>query len=334
MWNKHFSQLLVADDSTLHTNMQLAELLNAATPPVPISAQGATQYCPEDGRVYEIRQVPLAHGGRVITFTDISNLIKREIALENARKDAERANASKTRFLASASHDLRQPIHALGLFFEELSERVRDTDTAQLIDQIEDSIAAINSMLNALLDVSKLDAGLVKPEWQPCLLADIFTRLNAEFQPLAQENRNAIRFRLCDYWVQTDPAMLERMLRNLIGNALRYTTSGRVLVGARLRSDQVEIQVIDTGQGIPPDQLVEVFTDFHQLHNPAWAGHCQASRTLATSPDFGAVQPRQRLLFFDKHTYDGQAYSCRHGTRKQAPAGNGSLAGQACAVAR
>jgi len=268
MWNKHFSQLLASTDSRVHANAQLTQLLSSATPPVPTSTEGTTQYRLADGRVYEIRQVPLTHGGRVITFTDISNLIKRETALENARKEAVRANAAKTRFLASASHDLRQPIHALGLFFGELSERVRDRDTAQLIAQVDDSIAAINSMLNALLDVSKLDAGVVKPEFRPCLLADIFARLQAEFQPLAQENLNAVRFRPCRYWVETDPAMLERMLRNLIGNALRYTENGRVLVGARLRGTQVEIQVIDTGHGIPPDQLKEVFVEFHQLHNP------------------------------------------------------------------
>ncbi len=268
MWNKHFSQLLASVDSPIHANAQLAQLLCATTPPVSVNDQGTTQFRLANGRVYEIRQVPLAQGGRVITFTDISDLIKREIALENARKEAERANAAKTRFLASASHDLRQPTHALGLFFGELSDRVRDADTALLIDQIDDSIAAINSMLNALLDVSKLDAGVVKPERQACALADIFARINAEFQPLALENHNTIRVRPCRYWVQTDPAMLERMLRNLIGNALRYTENGRVLVGTRLRGAHVDIQVIDTGSGIPPDQLNEVFVEFHQLHNP------------------------------------------------------------------
>ncbi|WP_445372357.1 hybrid sensor histidine kinase/response regulator [Methylomonas sp. HW2-6] len=267
MWNARFSDTLAAVGCQVEPGTNLAQLLAAANPPLPVSAQGPAHYHLPGGPVYEILQVLLRHGGRVITFTDISNLIKRELALENARRDAERANAAKTRFLAAASHDLRQPIHALGLFFGELSERVRGENTAHLIDRIDDAIDAVNSMLSALLDVSKLDAGVVTPELQACDLAELFERLHAEFQPLAQENRNTVRFRPGRYPVATDPAMLERMLRNLIGNALRYTENGRVLVGTRLRGAELEIQVIDTGRGIPEDQLHEVFVEFHQLHN-------------------------------------------------------------------
>ena len=194
-----------------------------------------------------------------------SDLIKRE----QARKEAEQANAAKTRFLAAASHDLRQPIHALGLFFAELSERVYSPETALVIDQIDDSIEAINSMLNALLDVSKLDAGVVKPTIQRYRLTELFVRLNAEFQPIALENQNELRIRPTLSTVNTDPAMLERMLRNLIGNALRYTENGRILVAARPRGQNLEIQVLDNGLGIPQDQLEEIFIEFHQLQNPA-----------------------------------------------------------------
>ena len=153
--------------------------------------------------------------------------------LEQTLAEAEQANAAKTRFLATASHDLRQPIHALGLFFAELSDRVYSPDTALVIGQVEDSIAAINSMLNALLDVSKLDAGIVKPAIEPVALSDLFARLQAEFQPIALENHNKLRIRPALAIVNTDPAMLDRMLRNLIGNALRYTENGRILVAAR-----------------------------------------------------------------------------------------------------
>jgi CheY-like chemotaxis protein len=198
-----------------------------------------------------------------------SDLIKREQALETARKEAEQANAAKTRFLAAASHDLRQPIHALGLFFAELSERVYSPETALVIAQIDDSIDVINSMLNALLDVSKLDAGVVKPAIQPYRLTELFVRLNAEFQPIALENQNELRILPTLSTVNTDPAMLERMLRNLIGNALRYTENGRILVAARPRGQNLEIQVLDNGLGIPQDQLEEIFIEFHQLQNPA-----------------------------------------------------------------
>jgi len=188
---------------------------------------------------------------------------------EEARKAAEQANAAKTRFLAAASHDLRQPIHALGLFFAELSDRVRSPETNKLITQVDDSIIAINSMLNALLDVSKLDAGVVKPNVECFTLTALFARLESEFIPVALEDHNELRIRRTSVSVRSDPAMLERMLRNLIGNALKYTEHGRVLVAARPRGDNVEIQVFDNGSGIPNDQLNEIFIEFHQLGNPA-----------------------------------------------------------------
>ena len=102
-------------------------------------------------------------GGRVVTYTDITDLKRREAALEAARRNAEQANAAKTRFLAAASHDLRQPIHALGLLFATLADRVRDASTAPLLEQIDGAVDAVDSMLNSLLDISKLDAGVVRP---------------------------------------------------------------------------------------------------------------------------------------------------------------------------
>lgn len=189
--------------------------------------------------------------------------------LERALVEADQANAAKTRFLAAASHDLRQPIHALGLFFAELSDRVYSPETAPVIGQVEDSIAAINSMLNALLDVSKLDAGVIAPNIATFSLTDIFRRLQMEFQPIAVENHNELRVRATDALVKSDPAMLERMLRNLIGNALRYTKNGQILMAARKRGQNFEIQVFDTGVGIPADQFDDIFIEFHQLHNPA-----------------------------------------------------------------
>ncbi len=188
---------------------------------------------------------------------------------DQARKAAEQANAAKTRFLAAASHDLRQPIHALNLFFAELSDRVRNAETNTLLVQVEESIHAINSMLNALLDVSKLDAGVVRPGIKSIGLAEMFARLATEFASIAPENHNALRIRHTQAVVHSDPVMLERILRNLISNALRYTAHGRVLIAARTRGDTVQIQVFDTGPGIPEDQLSDIFIEFYQLGNPA-----------------------------------------------------------------
>ncbi len=270
MWNQQFTDLLGPIRTQVQTGTNLASILN--TLPLTTHAGHGTELHLNDGRIFEIRQTELQNGGRVLTYTDISDSIKREYALETARKSAERANTAKTRFLAAASHDLRQPIHALGLFFAELSDHVHNLhnpETDTLIAQINESITAINSMLNALLDVSKLDAGIVKPVIKDIELAEIFSRLRSEFASIAQENRNRLRIRNTRIMVRSDPTMLERMLRNLIGNALRYTENGCVSVAARLRNGSVQIQVFDNGPGIPENQFDEIFVEFHQLDNPA-----------------------------------------------------------------
>lgn len=291
MWNNKFVDLLGETGSLVALNANLAAILDATSPldnqvsqvvdnawaakPDPANStldsfsKTWSKYRLQSGQVYEIRQSELKQGGRVLTYTDITDQVKHVEALEKARKDAEQANAAKTRFLAAASHDLRQPIHALGLFFAELSDRVHNPETALVIGQIDDSISAINSMLNALLDISKLDAGVVKPNLEDCNLKDIFNRLKTDFQPIALENQNELRIRHSSAIVTTDPVMLERMLRNLIGNALRYTENGRVLVAAKRRKQHIEIQIFDNGAGIPKDQLDDIFIEFHQLQNPA-----------------------------------------------------------------
>ena len=263
MWNNKFTDLLGEKArAKVEENANLSSLLNEASPPMLPTPDGGTEYQLPDGQVYEIHQSQLSHGGRVLTYTNISERIKREQALE-------KANASKTRFLAAASHDLRQPIHALGLFFDELSDQVYSPETAQVISQIEDSITAISSMLNALLDISKLDAGVIKPKFDTVPLGEMLARLQKEFAYIASENGNRLHIRVTKLAAMSDPAMLERMLRNLIGNALRYTENGRVIVAARKRGKTIHIQVIDNGSGIPEDQLDEIFVEFHQLQNPA-----------------------------------------------------------------
>ncbi len=292
MWNRNFLDLLGLGDHQIQNGQRLDTILNAADPPLTQLQSGQMEYRRSDGAVIEIRQSAMPDGSRVLTYTDISELKRRENALDLALQEAERANAAKTRFLATASHDLRQPIHALGLFFANLADRVRNAETESLIKQIEDSIEAIDSMLNALLDISKLDAGVIRPHVGPVAVADLFKRLATEYQshginpfgallerrlfkrpetphqPTARETGNALRIRSSRAIVQSDPAMLERILRNLISNALRYTRNGRVLVGARRRGDKLRIEVHDTGIGIPADQLDDIFLEFHQLGNP------------------------------------------------------------------
>jgi len=269
MWNSQFTELLGCVGNKVKIDIDLESVLKAADPPLKIKTGNSTEHQLTDGRVFEVRQSELQYGGRVLTYTDISDLIKREQALEEARKVAEQANTAKTRFLAAASHDLRQPIHALGLFFAELSDRVHNSETNSLITQVNGSINAINSMLNALLDVSKLDAGVVKPNIESFALTELFLQLESDFIPIATENHNTLKIRPSRHMVTSDPFMLDRILRNLIGNALRYTRNGRILVSARQRNETVQIQVFDNGPGIPEDQLDEVFIEFHQIGNPA-----------------------------------------------------------------
>lgn len=273
MWNPHFLSLLGLNDRAAYAGQPLSEVLTAADPPIALTGSGAMEHRRADGAIIEILQTDMPDGRRILTYTDISELKRREEILDTARQGAEKANAAKTRFLATASHDLRQPIHALGLFFANLADGVRNAETEPLIRQIEESIEAIDGMLNALLDISKLDAGVIRPHIGAVALADLFKRLENEYQPLARETANSLRARPSRAIVKTDLAMLERILRNLLTNALRYTSNGRILLGARRRGNKLHVEVHDTGPGIPDDQLDSVFLEFYQLGNPARDRH-------------------------------------------------------------
>jgi len=261
MWNQRFLDLLGLGHYQIDDHQHLDTVLQAAAPPLPELSRERLEYRRSDGAVIEVLQNAMPDGDQVLTYTDISDLKRREEALEQA-------NAAKTRFLATASHDLRQPIHALGLFFATLAEQVGNVETTPLLKQIEDSIDTIDAMLNALLDISKLDAGVVHPKVGPVAVAGLFQRLETEYRPIARETGNALRMRPCQAVVQSDAAMLERMLRNLISNALRYTKNGRVLVAARRRGAGLRFEVHDTGPGIPADKLDDIFQEFYQLGNP------------------------------------------------------------------
>jgi signal transduction histidine kinase len=193
-----------------------------------------------------------------------------QLSFENLalRRDAEHANAAKTRFLAAASHDLRQPIHALGLLLATLADRVKDAGSAPVLKQLDGAVDAIDSMLNSLLDISKLDAGVVRPDIGPVELGALLERLNGEHQPIARVTGNELRMRPTSVVVLSDATMLQRILANLISNALRYTANGRVLVGARRCGGSIRIEVYDNGPGIPQDSLEDIFLEFHQLGNP------------------------------------------------------------------
>jgi len=184
------------------------------------------------------------------------------------REKAERASAAKTRFLAAASHDLRQPLHALGLFIATLAMQVRAPRTEALLQRIDEALGSVGTMLTSILDISKLDAGIIEPKPETVDLGELFIRLEQEFTPIAAENGNQLRFRRTRLLVQSDPALYEHSLRNLIANACRYTHNGRILVVARMKNGKVRYEVRDTGPGIAPEQQQSIFEEFYQLDNP------------------------------------------------------------------
>jgi signal transduction histidine kinase/CheY-like chemotaxis protein len=182
---------------------------------------------------------------------------------------AERANHAKSRFFAAASHDLRQPLHALTLFVAALKARSQQPETQNLVDNIEASTATMEQLFNALLDISRLDAGTIEAHPVHFRLHDMLLDLDKRFGALAAEKRLRLRFRPCDVALYSDPLLIERILVNLISNAIRYTDDGGVLIACRPRGRMLRLSVIDTGRGIPPDQQESVFQEFVQLHNPA-----------------------------------------------------------------
>ncbi|MEI6559101.1 MAG: ATP-binding protein [Rhodospirillaceae bacterium] len=195
-----------------------------------------------------------------------ARLMKEE--LSRAVAVAERANAAKSRFLAAASHDLRQPFQAMLLFHELLRSRLADPLHLELCDRLGDSIRAGRELLTALLDISTLDAGIVTPKMTSFPLQASLEALVAEFREQGALVGIGLRLVPTQVTVRSDRVLLERILRNLLANALRYGGNGRILIGCRRRPAGVEIQVWDTGIGIPADQLDLIFEDFYQVGNP------------------------------------------------------------------
>jgi signal transduction histidine kinase/CheY-like chemotaxis protein len=180
----------------------------------------------------------------------------------------ERANREKSRFLASASHDLRQPMHALGLFTATLEKRLAGTALQPLVKNMIRSIDALEQSFTSMLDISKLDAGVIEPNLQPFPIRDLFRVLHMHCAGQAEELGLGLRFKAGGKIVMSDPHLLERVLSNLIHNAIRYTAEGGIVVVARTRADAVSIEVWDTGIGIPPEELPKVFDEFYQVDNP------------------------------------------------------------------
>ena len=199
----------------------------------------------------------------------IDELTAQSHAAESARAAAETANRAKSQFLAAASHDLRQPLHAMGLFSAALSARTRDPEMKPLAASIQTSVEALEMLFGQLLDLSRLDAGALVPERGEVSLGPLFARLEADFMPQAAACGLALRVVPTAWSVDSDPILLERILRNLIANALRYTQSGGVVLGARRRGATVRVDVIDSGIGIAATDCDRIFDEFVQIGTAA-----------------------------------------------------------------
>jgi signal transduction histidine kinase len=194
-------------------------------------------------------------------------------ALAAAKRRADDASQAKSRFLAAASHDLRQPLQAMSLTLGVLDSRLREAPLQQIVSQLQTSLAAMVDLFNALLDLSKFEMATVEVEVQrgPVPASPLLQRLASDFAGLARAKGLDLRIVPSTVTLWSDAVLLERILRNLVSNAIRYTDHGRVLVGCRRRGTLERLEVWDTGCGIPEDQLATIFEEFHQLGNPARA---------------------------------------------------------------
>jgi Na+/proline symporter/signal transduction histidine kinase/ActR/RegA family two-component response regulator len=258
------------------------------------SSERFLQRFAERDLIMEVRANPMPDGGIVTTFTDITPSVKAAEELERANEslerrvrerteeltrlntelgrakaEAEQANISKTRFLAAASHDILQPLNAARLYVTSLVERQGSGEDAQLVGNIDASLDAVEEIFGALLDISRLDTGAMKPEIVGFRIDELLRQLEVEFTPLAQEKGLKLEFVPCSLAVQSDRRLLRRLLQNLVSNAIKYTPKGRVLVGCRRRRGRLRIEVHDTGLGIPISKKRTIFQEFRRLDQGA-----------------------------------------------------------------
>ncbi len=205
----------------------------------------------------------------LLAIDDVTERKRAAEAVAAAKRQAEQANIGKSRFLAAASHDLRQPLQTISLLQGLLAVKVKDEATLKLVARLDETLSAMSGMLNTLLDINQLEAGIVRAETVSFPIDDMMERLRTEFAYHAEAQGLGWHVVSSSLAVHSDPRLLEQMLRNLLSNAMKYTAHGRVLLGCRRRGDKLRIEVWDTGPGIPEGQLLRIFEEFHQLDNPA-----------------------------------------------------------------
>ena len=205
----------------------------------------------------------------LVAIVDVTEAKREGRAMEAAKSDAVRANIGKSRFLAAASHDLRQPLQTISLLQGMLEKCVHDEATLKLVHRLDETVSTMSSLLDKLLDINQLEAGIVSPAIIDFPIKGLLDELRTEFGYHATTNSLDWRVVLSSLTVRSDPRLLEQIIRNLLSNAVKYTKEGKILLGCRRRSNKLRIEVWDTGPGIPELELQAIFEEFHQLDNPA-----------------------------------------------------------------
>jgi Na+/proline symporter/signal transduction histidine kinase/CheY-like chemotaxis protein len=253
-----------------------------------------TERMTTSGLVLDVRTSPMPDGGIVATFTDVTErvhaaeqlsranetlerrvherteeLTRLNQALASAKAEADEANAGKTRFLAAAGHDILQPLNAARLYVTSLVEKTEGTPYREVANHIDASLDGVEEIIGAVLDISRLDTGALKPEISVFRLDEVLKGLKVEFEPSAIEHGLSLTMVPSTLWVRSDRRLLRRLLQNLISNAIKYTPRGKILVGCRRRRGRVVIEVHDTGVGIPKTKLKDIFGEFQRLEEGA-----------------------------------------------------------------
>lgn len=306
-WNRRYAELFGFPADLLQVGRPIADLARWALERLPFEGdieralerrlafmRAGTPHLSErvlpDGSIIEIRGNPMPGGGFVATFTDVTafrraqaaliqanetleqRVAERTADLEVAKREAERANVAKSRFLTAIGHDLMQPLHAAQLFTDSLATQLERPQQRTLAGQIAGALASTSELLTGLLDMSRLEAGGLAPQMRDFPLAEVLEPLASEFAAIAAARGLRFRFVHTGAWVHSDPQLLRRVLQNFLANAVRYTARGRVLLGARMDGGRIRIEVHDTGPGIEEHQRRAIFEEFRRGEDAAGQG--------------------------------------------------------------
>ncbi|WP_430255913.1 PAS domain-containing hybrid sensor histidine kinase/response regulator [Neorhizobium sp. DAR64872/K0K18] len=309
IWNRRFRHLLDLPDQVGQVGFPLSEIVAMLSDrgdiPADEQADVVNRFKTLDAsfslvvasgeRIIEVRTNPMPDSGIVATFTDISDrvaaakalkqanetleqrvtertseLTRVNHALGQARAEAEEANIGKTRFFAAAGHDILQPLNAARLYSSALVERMTPADrNGPLVRNIDSALESVEAILGAVLDISRLDTGAMKPQFETIVLDDLLRRIATDYEPMAREKNLTFVVMPTSLRVRSDANLLRRLVQNLVSNAIKYTISGKVLVGARRHGGRVSIEVHDSGIGIPAAQFETVFKEFARLDEGA-----------------------------------------------------------------